>query len=959
MKFDLAPSRKAVSLSLLWGVLLPQLILVALNLRGWILIRGEANEQELNTAMAMLCFELTIILVSAALYWLSSKEKLQIGWKVTSVSLIAHASYMWLFIVNVGNMIPDSIQPWILSEENVRRWNITLFMPGAFLSLYALSQYFFSSIRGSKSSLIVFLAVISMPVAWYLLVSLMQPAWKGQYTVVGNIIVATFVVVAFLGTVIHLLNKFLYKLTSPELVEEHYAIVALLGFAAPLSGLALNYTIPFPADFQSTGVYLLTVLNGLVLVVKPNESRFVSIRLFLRCMVFPFIFYFFFVFLPFLPLSVMAILAVGLGFLMLTPLALGLYQTRITLMDYNFCKLSIGQPKAILISVLGLLVLPSYFLIEAMSDKRALDSSMEYFYSHDISGQILSESQLARSAEALVQLRDRKSDIQLPYVSGFYNAVVFGNLVLSDKKISRMYKLLTNDALPEINVSIFGSRGQGRRRFRGGGLEPNRDVTISSIEWLSTSAVGKATTRLTLQNSSDDTHSLYVGQIDLPEGVFVSGLRLKIEGEWVSGRIFDRKTALWVFQKITEVRRDPALLYYQSPTRAELRVYPFPSAGVREVEIDFEFHMGMDSKIAIAEQQVDLNPSVDSPSVLTQRGKTIVSGNMSDLAFQREPYIHFVLDYSRQSKTDTKDYVSAIVQISEELDISELRVTAANIGISESGAQGMLDITDPVRIARYIEDIQLREAGGLWVQQAIAKEILIISEGINEDTFNRTPVFVVVGGKHSFDSKDVSLDAWSWLIPDLAIWYSYTNNKLHKHEIQTGKLNLHDSNSELSSVIALKQGSRISILSADKSSIYESIDDSEISVFEPSKNQFTTVSMTSESRQENLRWPDYADSWVKWRRTNLNPSIVEAQRSAMLKTSREQGLLLPPTSFIVVESPSQWEILMRKEKQSLSNHSGLDFEDEQQTPEPPWWLLLAGLLVFLYFRDRKRHLGSG
>jgi hypothetical protein len=66
--------------------------------------------------------------------------------------------------------------------------------------------------------------------------------------------------------------------------------------------------------------------------------------------------------------------------------------------------------------------------------------------------------------------------------------------------------------------------------------------------------------------------------------------------------------------------------------------------------------------------------------------------------------------------------------------------------------------------------------------------------------------------------------------------------------------------------------------------------------------------------------------------------------------------LLPTTSLIVVESASQWEILKRKEKQSLNNHSALDFEEEQETPEPVWWLLLAALLGFLYYRDSRTRL---
>jgi len=58
------------------------------------------------------------------------------------------------------------------------------------------------------------------------------------------------------------------------------------------------------------------------------------------------------------------------------------------------------------------------------------------------------------------------------------------------------------------------------------------------------------------------------------------------------------------------------------------------------------------------------------------------------------------------------------------------------------------------------------------------------------------------------------------------------------------------------------------------------------------------------------------------------------------------------TFFIVVESELQWEILRRKEKQGLSNHSSLEFDNQEQTSEPPWWVMLACVLGYLFYRRR-------
>ena len=76
--------------------------------------------------------------------------------------------------------------------------------------------------------------------------------------------------------------------------------------------------------------------------------------------------------------------------------------------------------------------------------------------------------------------------------------------------------------------------------------------------------------------------------LPLPAGVYVSGFRLHIEGRPVSGRITEKKTALWVYTMIRDSgRRDPGLLFYNAPDELELRVFPVVAAKPSVVEIDF------------------------------------------------------------------------------------------------------------------------------------------------------------------------------------------------------------------------------------------------------------------------------------------------------------------------------------------------------------------------------------
>ena len=99
MEISQASPRRAVLLSLLWGFLLPQFILVVLNLRGWTLISGEANQQELSAALALFCLQLVIILVGAVVYWLQRKGEIP-NWMEGSPGIIDCSCSVYVVIRN-------------------------------------------------------------------------------------------------------------------------------------------------------------------------------------------------------------------------------------------------------------------------------------------------------------------------------------------------------------------------------------------------------------------------------------------------------------------------------------------------------------------------------------------------------------------------------------------------------------------------------------------------------------------------------------------------------------------------------------------------------------------------------------------------------------------------------------------------------------------------------------------
>lgn len=947
MQNNLQQSKPIVAQLILWLILAPQSLLLLLNIRAWNLIAGEAGKGEIFSASVLVLCEVSVLLATLLTYWLYRRAKISIGVPLGVIGLAAHGGYMILFLSSIHSIIPNTIQPWIVNEGGIGQWNITLFMPGAFLCLYVLSKAMFAGVTAKKGIKLTLAILFSTPLAWYLLSVLIQPLWLGQFFLIGWLIFAAVLVILFLAAIIYIFDNLIHKRFSEQDNATYYITAILLGLVAPIAGLALNRSIPFPVDFQSTSVYILTTFNGLILLLKPGDTRFLAGKYFLRCMSFPFTVYFFMVFLPFLPLSLFAILALGAGFLMLTPLALGLFQFQITRQEYQLLGQQQGKTKAIILTVAGLLVIPSYFATEAANDKAALNKVLNYFYAHDFNGQPPTQTEASRAAQALVELRDRKSGIQLPYLAEFYNTIVFGDMVLPNAKIAETYQKLTNEDLPEFKQDVMG-RGGRSRPFRNNAIRPNENVKIETIEQSANTPKFQKTVSLTLRNQTDNTHSQYRGTIEVPEGVFITGLRLKIEDQWVNGRIFDKKTALWVFQKITEVRRDPAIIYYTSPNMLELRVYPFPAKGIREVEIDFQFHPKIDAEVKFENSTIDLNPKVTAPALVSLDGTTTI--DLSSRGWVRSPYLHVILDYSTGAKLSSNDHIQKINRIGTKLNIDKLKITAANLTSSEYST-ALMDLSDAQAQTNFINKIDLIEYGGFWLDRALANELLQLSNHLNDATLNQKPVFVVIQGPNSPIINSVNIHRWRHITPDADTLYLSRGNELTRFSLTSGKRI--DTSASLPPVhiAALKTSEKIKLFPAHTSSVVAPFADDQVSIYKPQTHSFASFQPQKTAKNLSPEWSNLAQLWHQWEVTHIQAAKFESERSWFLEQSRQQSLLLPSTSFIVVERDSQWKILEHKEKQSINNHSALEFEDVQQASEPHVWIMLLIVLLLVLWRE--------
>jgi hypothetical protein len=107
---------------------------------------------------------------------------------------------------------------------------------------------------------------------------------------------------------------------------------------------------------------------------------------------------------------------------------------------------------------------------------------------------------------------------------------------------------------------------------------------------------------------------------------------------------------------------------------------------------------------------------------------------------------------------------------------------------------------------------------------------------------------------------------------------------------------------------------------------------------------------------------DAGEPWAKAAELHLaqqdhdrTPGDAGVDLKTLVKASRESGVMLPSTSYIVVENSAQWRMLDVAERQKLDQNAALSFKE---TSAPSWAWLAAGFLTWMVFR-KWRMIRSG
>jgi hypothetical protein len=106
-------------------------------------------------------------------------------------------------------------------------------------------------------------------------------------------------------------------------------------------------------------------------------------------------------------------------------------------------------------------------------------------------------------------------------------------------------------------------------------------------------------------------------------------------------------------------------------------------------------------------------------------------------------------------------------------------------------------------------------------------------------------------------------------------------------------------------------------------------------------------------------WARAVSLQIQQQNHDRSPGDGDVDLAQLVKSSRASGILLPSTSYIVVENEAQWRMLAQAEGTKLGQNAALDF---LETPAPPGLVIALAFGLWLGLRwlrsDRRRAPGN-
>ncbi len=913
------------------SITLPQLLLGSLMLTAFLTIKSLLDPGDL--VYWTLFFGFNVLSIAGFSFYALHLIRIKRGihWITGALAIALYLPALIFVLYHSNHYFPRSIPRWMYGENDLLMYMLTFNMPPLLLGLITMVK---ATLRGNDSGFKNLGAALLIPTIWYVTAYGLNKL--GIYGG-GRIFSFIFPVLLVISTLLFffLLVRgcyVLYQNRSERWEKFRLVSLFLIGIVFPLLGLALNNGIldikaPFDmlfGNFSHPLFYIIALANGIVFCIpRPESPNHQLLQYAFRVFFYSYALYFLVVFLPYLPLAIGAIIAFGLGFLMLTPLLLGVIQGQMIHEDYQLLKNHFPKNKLIALGVLAFLAIPISLSLHFYKDKYYLKTAINHIYHPNLKeSPKVNTASIKRVLQHVKHHRQRSSGFgfaqhKTPYISNVYQSIVLDNLTLSDTKVKEIEHVFAGTANAPTSRAF---RVSDSSRIRLDSVQVNSIYNTQEKYWTSS-------LDLDITNLQDRGLQEYATQFELPVGAWISEYYLMMEGRKEMGILAEKRVALWLYNQITRGSRDPGILYYLDNRNIGFRVFPFTARQKRQT--GFEIIHKEPFELRLDQHTIFLGEGEKSNEVFeAQDGKAIyisssAKGNLPKVA--RKAYPHFILDYSDSVGDSTKEaYTQTLLDLTKNFTISpeKAKVSPTNYRSVTKTYFGWEEAQDAMEYE-----------GGFYPERVIQSELVKNYKEPSE----YYPIFILVGERNHLRLNREKIANLDFAMPEKHIFYAYNPTSKELKSLVGNKENfdltavenvLAYPNAETPTAYLANDG-QPSILSLEPDYSFRSID-----------------------LPEN-KWEQGLALESRWYSLQIHPERDASNWKALTRNSFEAQLLTPTTSFLALENEAQKQVLINKQKQTMKADSAYDLtEDVTNMSEPPLWLLVG--LMMLLFGIRRR-----
>ena len=855
-------------------------------------------------------------------------------------ALLCHIVFIYLYGYYDHDIIPFSIPRWMIPGDMII-YVFTFLMPTLAYGLFVLVMHF--TPQGKRHSAWTSFAIaVMVPIVWYLCSQIVLPLWQPVDDEFYMHAVIVFVIAGTLFFLFFLVRGLWILVTKKAQDWQRYQLAWKIPIAIvlPLIGLAVNNDHLFLGqsfgssgvfgDFSNPWFYILAIVNGVLVCLPRLENKLYRLFVFMgRVATFAYTLYFFIVFLPFLPVSVIAIIVVGTGFLILTPLLLFVIHVNELSHDYMYLKSQFPVGMVIALSFVSALVIPISITLNYHHHRQTLHQALAYLYSPDYSKTYdIDKPSLEKTLVVVTKQKDSNRgglfDNQQPYLSAYFNWLVLDNLTLTDYKINLIERVFFGEASFELrSENIRNSQVEITDVATTSDYDPSQEAWVS---WVN----------LEISNHSNSNRfAEYATTFQLPEGAWINDYYLYVGDKKEMGILAEKKTAMWVFSNIRNENRDPGILYYLTGNRVAFRVFPFARDEVRKTGIALLHKEPI--TFTIDGHTVELgDPGLNHDTGFESTNTIYIPSKEKQglKRVNRQPYFHFLVNAT--NKENMADYKLRIEKvIKKHPDLAKgARLSLVNTYVST--------VEYPTDWASQLEHHSFE--GGYYLDRGIKSAFY----GAYKSNTGSYPVVVAVTDSIHQAIIDKDFADWQFTFPESALFYDLSKEGgLVSHSLVANPL------------VALKDTAEVTF----ENTVLEYSLSGQKKRYLPDNQRAGIVlknapfELSGQDSKEH-DWSAALAMQAQWMSQTLHPETSSQGWLKLVRNSFLRKVMTPVTSFIVVENEAQKAILKKKQEQVLSGNQSLGLgEDAQRMSEPNTMIVFAFfvlLLLIKFWRSHKR-----